>query len=113
VLINEALNEIAPIKTFKFRSSYKFGLSVATKELMKNRDQTRKEIKVAGNQEKLTLQEIQASQEQIDNPDQKRKHRSQQQQSREAVVCIRFQSTRKGMTCFPIINMDLDKRDPP
>jgi hypothetical protein len=55
-LINEALNETAPFKTFKVRSSYKFGLSAATKELMKNRDQTRKAIKSAGNQEKLILQ---------------------------------------------------------
>ena len=55
-LINEALNETAAFKTFKVRSSYKFGLSAATKELMKNRDQTRKAIKSAGNQEKLILQ---------------------------------------------------------
>ena len=42
--INTALDEIAPFKTFKIRSSYKFGLSDKTKELMKLRDLVRNKI---------------------------------------------------------------------
>ena len=38
--IQEALDEIAPISTFKVRSHHKFGLSDQTKALMKTRDQT-------------------------------------------------------------------------
>ena len=43
--INEALDEVAPIKTFKIKSTFKFGLSENTKELMKERDHIRNRIK--------------------------------------------------------------------
>ena len=54
--VEEALDEIAPIKTFKVRSFHKFGLSDRTKELMKARDQTRLNIS-SGNStsQKLTM----------------------------------------------------------
>ena len=35
--IKNALDKAAPLKTFKIRSNYRFGLSENTKELMKNR----------------------------------------------------------------------------
>ena len=53
--INEALDEVAPIKTFTIRSSYKFGISEKTKKLMKDRDSTRKKISQAKAQEKVIL----------------------------------------------------------
>ena len=53
--INEALDEVAPIKTFTIRSSYKFGISEKTKKLMKDRDSTRKQISQAKAQEKVIL----------------------------------------------------------
>ena len=53
--INEALDEVAPIKNFKIKSSYKFGLSDKTKELMRIRDHTRNQIKNSTNQEKQIL----------------------------------------------------------
>ena len=43
--INEALNEVAPIKTFTIRSNYRFGLSDETKQVMHDRDVTRGKIK--------------------------------------------------------------------
>ena len=43
--IKEALDEVAPIKNIRTKSSYKFGLSDKAKELMKARDPTRNEIK--------------------------------------------------------------------
>ena len=44
-MITEALDEVAPIKTFKVKSQYKFGISDSTKVLMAKRDDTRKKIK--------------------------------------------------------------------
>ena len=43
--IEEALDEVAPVKTFIIRSQYKFGLSDDTKKLMHDRDVTRGSIK--------------------------------------------------------------------
>ena len=43
-LMQEALDEVAPLKTFKIRSHHKFGLSEHTKKLMKKRDIARKKI---------------------------------------------------------------------
>ena len=39
--LDEALDEIAPMKTFTVKSEYKFGLSDRTKKLMRDRDHTR------------------------------------------------------------------------
>ena len=39
-LITEALDEVAPVKTFSVRSHFRFGLSTETKELMQERDNT-------------------------------------------------------------------------
>ena len=48
--INKALDEVAPLKTFTVKSNYRFGLSQETKDLMKQRDSTRANIKnVSGN----------------------------------------------------------------
>ena len=44
--IDEALDEVAPYKSFTIKSQYKFGLSLETKDLMYKRDQTRKKIKI-------------------------------------------------------------------
>ena len=55
--IEEALDELAPIKTFTIRSHYKFGLTDKTKELMHERDVTRGRIKYANStSEKQILQ---------------------------------------------------------
>ena len=42
--IEDALDEIAPYKSFIIKSHYKFGISKSTKDLMKKRDQTRENI---------------------------------------------------------------------
>ena len=42
-LMKEALDEVAPIKNFKVRSNYIFGISEATKSLMDKRDLARQE----------------------------------------------------------------------
>ena len=51
----EALDEVAPFKTFTVKSHYKFGISEQTKILMEQRDRTRNNIKTAGAQQKGTL----------------------------------------------------------
>ena len=53
--IKEALDEVAPMKTCRIKSSYKFGLSEKTKELMRARDLTRNKIKTCNGTEKETL----------------------------------------------------------
>ena len=53
--INEALDQIAPVKTFKVKSNHKFGLSDNTKELMRKRDRTRSRIQGAVGNEKGVL----------------------------------------------------------
>ena len=53
--IKEALDEVAPIKNIKIKSSYKFGLSDKAKELMKARDVTRYKIKNCEKNEKEVL----------------------------------------------------------
>ena len=45
--IEDALNEVAPFKTFTIRSQYRFGLSEETKQVMHDRDVTRGRIKNA------------------------------------------------------------------
>ena len=44
--IEEALNEIAPYKTFSVKSKYRFGLSEDTKTLMATRYKLRKSISI-------------------------------------------------------------------
>ena len=51
--IDEALDEVAPIKSFKVKSNYKFGISLETKKLMRQRDNTIENIKKAQNGEKI------------------------------------------------------------
>ena len=66
--INTALDEIAPFKTFKIRSSYKFGLSDKTKELMKLRDLVRNKISSCKGNEKVVLnQKYKALRNQVNN----------------------------------------------
>ena len=55
--MEEALNEVAPFKSFKVTSHYKFGLSEETKELMSKRDSTRESIKTSKSTEKAVLME--------------------------------------------------------
>ena len=54
-IIQEALDEIAPVKSFTVKSQYKFGLSTEAKTLMKKRDSARLSISKAGGNEKATL----------------------------------------------------------
>ena len=53
--LNLALDECAPYKLFKPRENYRPGLSNTTKTLMKERDETRKKIPQANEQEKIRL----------------------------------------------------------
>ena len=53
--LNLALDECAPYKQFKPRENYRPGLSNATKTLMRERDETRKKIPKASEQEKIGL----------------------------------------------------------
>ena len=43
--MEESLNEIAPFKTFTIKPSYKHGLSQEAKDLIKEREKTRKDMK--------------------------------------------------------------------
>ena len=54
-VLNLALDQIAPVKTFTVRSSHRFGFSEGTKELMSKRDNTRKSIRLAEGEEKAVL----------------------------------------------------------
>ena len=51
-LITEALDECAPMAKFKLNTNYKHGLRKETKELIKERDNLRKEIKRSPNEKK-------------------------------------------------------------
>ena len=51
--MTEAIDEVAPFKTFTVKSNYKFGISPETKLLMKQRDDTREKIKSTSNSEKI------------------------------------------------------------
>ena len=53
--IEESLDDIAPYRTFTIKSEYKFGLSSETKDLMAKRDQTRKKLSSADQNERLIL----------------------------------------------------------
>ena len=53
--IAKALDQVAPIKTFKIRSNHRFGLSDSTTELMRKRDKTRGSISKAKGQQKGVL----------------------------------------------------------
>ena len=53
--IQEALDQVAPIRTFKIKSNYRFGLSEGVKDLMKKRDKTRANISKASPKEKAVL----------------------------------------------------------
>ena len=56
--VTQALDQIAPMKSFTIRSNHRFGLSDSTKELMKKRDHTRNSIKgAAGNEKRVLLQQ--------------------------------------------------------
>ena len=50
--VNEALDDLAPYKTFTVRSQFKFGLTEETKELMSKRDNIRKNLCKASASEK-------------------------------------------------------------
>ena len=53
--VENALNEVAPVRTFTIRSNHRFGLSDSTKELMQKRDQTRAKVSTAVGQQKGVL----------------------------------------------------------
>ena len=50
--VNEALDDLAPYKTFTVRSQFKFGLTEETKELMSKRDNIKKNLCKASASEK-------------------------------------------------------------
>ena len=53
--VKDTLDEIAPIKTNKIRSNYKFGLSDSTRKLIADRICTRNRIRNAKKNEKVIL----------------------------------------------------------
>ena len=53
--IKDALDLVAPVRTFKIKSNHKFGLSDGTKEQMRKRDRTRESINRASPNEKVVL----------------------------------------------------------
>ena len=55
--IEEALDEVAPIKSFTVKSNYKFGLSEKTKKLMISIDDTRKSISKANDTIRIVFPE--------------------------------------------------------
>ena len=57
-LINQPLDEVAPIKTFKIKSQYRYGIYDSTKQLMKSRGNARQQIHKASTKSKLILQKI-------------------------------------------------------
>ena len=52
---NKALDIMAPFKFFQVKSNYKFGISPETKDLMRQRDSTRANIKKAKGSERVIL----------------------------------------------------------
>ena len=52
---NKALDIVAPFKSFQVKSNYKFGISPETKDLMRQRDSTRANIKKAKGSERVIL----------------------------------------------------------
>ena len=54
--VEQALDRVAPVKSFKIRSNHRFGLSENTKDLMRKRDQVRISVSKASTKEKPTLQ---------------------------------------------------------
>jgi hypothetical protein len=53
--IQTALDQVAPVRSFKIRSNHRFGLSEEVKELMRKREKTRTEIRGASTKEKGVL----------------------------------------------------------
>ena len=53
--IQTALDQVAPVRSFKIRSNHRFGLSEEVKELMRKREKTRAEIRGASTKEKGVL----------------------------------------------------------
>ena len=66
-LMNEALDEIAPLKTFTNKDYYKPGLSPETKELMSERDQARREIKHTKGDKWIALQKYKTLRNRVTN----------------------------------------------
>ena len=55
--IEDALNDVAPVKSFTIKSNYKFGISDETKKVMHERDVIRRRISTANSvSEKAILQ---------------------------------------------------------
>ena len=52
-LVNEALDECAPFKTFKIKPGYKPGLTETAKQLMKERDEARRQLKRSPGENKI------------------------------------------------------------
>ena len=53
--VTEAMDEITPFKTFTIKSHHRFGISEITKELIKQRDRCRNNIKKCRNGEKRSM----------------------------------------------------------
>jgi hypothetical protein len=51
-MVTESLDEIAPIKSFMVKSKYIFGLSQETKDLMKQRDNARKQLSLVSKEQR-------------------------------------------------------------
>ena len=56
--IKEALDVCAPMKRIKLKKGHRYGISQETKELMKERDKARKDIKRSPNERKSTILKI-------------------------------------------------------
>jgi exonuclease III len=64
--IQAALDQVAPVRTFKIRSNHRFGLSDGVKELMKRREKARAEIRSASTKEKgILLQQYKTLRNQV------------------------------------------------
>ena len=55
-LVNDSLDEIAPIKTVTIKPGYKTDLTLETKSLMNERDKARREIKTCTVDKRIALQ---------------------------------------------------------
>ena len=70
--INSALDECAPYKSFKVRDNYRPGLSEAAKDIIRERDTTRRNITSAKARQASTESKIQATEKQSTQPNQER-----------------------------------------
>ena len=67
--MDEALDEIAPLKSFTIRTQHKFGLSDRTKKLMEDRNKTRMKIAIgnSSSQKKIIMQKYKTLRNQVNS----------------------------------------------